>query len=279
MQPPQGVACETMDLSSGDPESVLHLLQARLRLGNVEGQGCTLEPFASTGLAEGVASSCAPPEMTPTPMTVSQEGDSTGTPAPVTSSTPTPPEPLLRMRRAVMSALRESSSPNDPSGEPSLSYHPPRPPPESLVPPTPSASISVAPEYDPKAPTKPRFRRVSTVPAPPLLLGLDRMLVWGLVLGGLFVAITVVLVHHVALRSATSQREPVPSRQQAGQTLSEPEPEDTQPESRAMAPAMDAGMERPVEKPTRRPLETKPKTVSRPAKAAKPHQETLWFER
>ena len=79
-----------------------------------------------------------------------------------------------------------------------ISYHPPRKPPSSVIPPAPEVSFSVAPEYDPRAPTKPRVRRVSTRPPPPLLFGLDRMLVWGMVLGGLFVAAVVVLVHRLA---------------------------------------------------------------------------------
>lgn len=82
------------------------------------------------------------------------------------------------------------------------SYHPPCIPPSSVVPPPDAASVSVASEYDPKAPTKPRVRRNSSGPPPPLLFGLDRMLVWGLVLGGLFVAAIVVIVLQFALTSA-----------------------------------------------------------------------------
>jgi hypothetical protein len=80
----------------------------------------------------------------------------------------------------------------------SISYHPPRKPPNSVAPPPPAATISVAPEYDPRAPTKPRVRRISSQPPEVLLFGLDRMLVWGMLLGGLFVAIVFILVHRLA---------------------------------------------------------------------------------
>lgn len=83
------------------------------------------------------------------------------------------------------------------------SYHPPRIPPSSMVPPPAAASFSVASEYDPRAPTKPKLRRNTSAPPPPLLFGLDRMLVWGLVLGGLFVAAIVIIVHQLALTTAT----------------------------------------------------------------------------
>jgi len=85
-------------------------------------------------------------------------------------------------------------------------YHPPREPPTSVVPPPAPATFSVAPQYDPKAPTRPKVRRNTSAPPPPLLFGLDRMLVWGLVLGGLFVAVIVILVRQLALPSPGTGR-------------------------------------------------------------------------
>ncbi|HEY5958748.1 MAG TPA: hypothetical protein VIV60_19440 [Polyangiaceae bacterium] len=76
-------------------------------------------------------------------------------------------------------------------------YHGPRTPPTSIAPPPAESSFSVASEYDPKAPTKPKVRRNTSVPPAPLLFGMDRMLVWGLVLGGTFVAAIVVIVHQL----------------------------------------------------------------------------------
>jgi hypothetical protein len=78
-------------------------------------------------------------------------------------------------------------------------YQPPRAPPNSVAPPAAASTFSVAPEYDPRAPTKPKVRRRSSAPPspPPLLFGLDRMLVWGLILGGLFVGLIVVIVHQL----------------------------------------------------------------------------------
>jgi hypothetical protein len=91
-------------------------------------------------------------------------------------------------------------------------YHPPRTPPPSIAPPPVASSFSVAPQYDPKAPTRPRARRNTSVPSPPLLFGLDRMLVWGLVLGGLFVAVIVVIVHQLALTAARRPQDAVMER-------------------------------------------------------------------
>lgn len=79
-----------------------------------------------------------------------------------------------------------------------VEYHPPRPPPSAVTPPRLEASFSVASDYDPKAATQPRIPR-SSMPANPMLLGLDRMLIWGMLLGGLFVAVIVVIVNQVAL--------------------------------------------------------------------------------
>jgi hypothetical protein len=49
------------------------------------------------------------------------------------------------------------------------------------------------------------------------------MLVWGLVLGGLFVATTIVLVHRVALKGASSQNGPALPLTPAARVPSEPE--------------------------------------------------------
>lgn len=78
-----------------------------------------------------------------------------------------------------------------------VEYHAPRPPPSSVTPPKLEASVCVATDFDPKASTQPRIPR--SIPASPMLLGLDRMLIWGMLLGGLFVAVIVVIVNQVAL--------------------------------------------------------------------------------
>lgn len=109
-------------------------------------------------------------------------------------------------RREVLPTDAESDAP-DSAREPDVGsaeashaeYYPPRPPPSSTAPEEAQPSFSVASDFDPKAPTQPKIARASRVPTTPFLFGLDRMLVWGLVLGGLFVAIIVVIVNQVAL--------------------------------------------------------------------------------
>lgn len=209
-----------------DPDSVLKLLDARLKLREA----------GVSGMLEPGRRSEAPLEMTPTPMVLddsevaSRRGRSEAGFGHLKFDrmTPTPPEPLSvrRVREMQRNAgnLSHSLQPvelaadaivkggsNDvgrESDNPPVSYHPPRPPPPSIAPPAPAASISVANEYDPRAPTKPKVRRASTLPPAPQLLGLDRMLVWGMVLGGLFVAVVVVLVHKLAPASSRPHADP-----------------------------------------------------------------------
>ncbi len=168
-------------------------------------------------------------EMTPTPMVVASTTE--GTPAVPQARYQGVQAALERAKRSAAMTPRDGLAWRDPipragiadgdgscdgaaaktpafsreSAEVSLpaqvEYYPPRQPPTSIAPPPVTSSFSVAPQYDPKAPTRPKARRNTSVPPPPLLFGLDRMLVWGLVLGGLFVAVIVVIVHQLALSS------------------------------------------------------------------------------
>jgi hypothetical protein len=122
---------------------------------------------------------------------------------------------------------------DEPTAEQPISYHPPRKPPESVVPPAPSVSFSVAPEYDPRAPTRPRVRRSSLRPPPvSQTFGLDRMLVWGMLLGGVFVAVVVMLVYRLApvKPSEREQKERLLSTNSSFSTKSLP-PSTQQPDS------------------------------------------------
>jgi hypothetical protein len=194
---------------------VLKLFDERVRLGG--GATSPNEPDASADMPpsskRGQVVSFDALDLTPMPSTIEQaieEGRAQvdGAEGGAERMTPTPPEPLsyrriaaARQRAALASAAQLSDSvPTEAerTTQRALSYHPPRIPPESQAPPPPETSISVAKEYDPHAPTKPRVRRASTLPPPPALFGLDRMLVWGMVLGGLFVAAVIVLVNKLA---------------------------------------------------------------------------------
>lgn len=111
-----------------------------------------------------------------------------------------------------------------------VEYHAPRPPPSSATPPKLEASVCVATDFDPKAPTQPRIPR-SSLPASPMLLGLDRMLIWGMLLGGLFVAIIVVIVNQVAL---TKLRPPAGDANSARQV--QPSPPNQEPPGASVDP-------------------------------------------
>jgi len=161
--------------------------------------------------------------MTPAPVVVEErttlDGSGSDEQFGVDRQTPTPPEPISRRRTQLARPNSSSSAAHAERetatevGEPGISYHPPHRPPASVSPPAPTATFSVAPEYDPRAPTKPKFRRGSTVPPPPpLLFGLDRMLVWGMVLGGIFVASIIILVHKLTPAGQASHRDWVQTR-------------------------------------------------------------------
>lgn len=201
---------ERSDLSVNDPESILRLLEARLKLssGGATREGGVSEKETIPACATRPVSQRDAVEYTPTPMVIEGAVESTrhwddggygferktkASPASVV----TRPMPVVQ-RRSGNDDSASQLLPDERNPESSISYHAPRRPPESIDPPTPLVSFSVAPEYDPRAPTKPRVRRVSTRPPVPLFSGRDRMLVWGMVLGGGFVAAIVVLVHRLA---------------------------------------------------------------------------------
>lgn len=221
-----------------DSDAILGLLEARLELSASSATELVRSGGVPTSSGRDSASDNAegtslrePMEMTPTPMVVASATE--GTPAvpqarylgvqaalerAKRSAATTPRdglvwrEPIPRARiaddgegggegTAAMAPpfSRENAEVSLP-GQPE--YYPPRQPPTSIAPPPVTSSFSVAPQYDPKAPTRPKARRNTSLPPPPLLFGLDRMLVWGLVLGGLFVAVIVVIVHQLALSSS-----------------------------------------------------------------------------
>jgi hypothetical protein len=177
--------------SSDKADSILRLLKARLELPDlspsgsmrVGGHAASVDPSLSTAGTEHARIPGAEPlEMTPTPM-VADSGPAQGAAA-----------------ENSWGSNANAMASDDPVGSETMvahsEYHPPRKPPTSVAPPPVGASFSVATEFDPKAPTKPKVRR-TTVPPPALLFGTDRMLVWGLVLGGLFVALIVVIVRQL----------------------------------------------------------------------------------
>jgi hypothetical protein len=201
--------------SSSGPESVLNLRDIRSTNPSEQDVSAGANPRTESSTHRTMRPTAMrdATEMTPTPMVLgapreSRQLDLRGPPS---DRLPTPSHELPITRETPVmerASGRELVRPGEPTGSDEttqpISYHPPRKPPTSIVPSRPAASFSVAPEYDPRAPTKPRVRRVSTRPPPPLLFGLDRMLVWGLVLGGLFVAVVFVLVHRLAPKLSTS---------------------------------------------------------------------------
>ncbi|MGC4070514.1 MAG: hypothetical protein QM784_38780 [Polyangiaceae bacterium] len=224
---PASSSSERGDPMPTDPSAVLKLFDERLRLGgsgisSAEPDAAIESPVSSSKRQQVVSFDAL--DLTPMPSTIEQaieegRGRVRNSDGSVERMTPTPPEPLsyrriaaARQREAL--ALPECKSDSATTAEErttqrALSYHPPRHPPESQAPPPPETSISVAKEYDPHAPTKPRVRRASTLPPPPALFGLDRMLVWGMVLGGLFVAAVIVLVNKLAPSGGATAREGV----------------------------------------------------------------------
>lgn len=238
--PSGGTLPEEFDAARADADSILKLLKARLELPDMAqsdalpagGRGATGNPYAEEGKLDAVGSGVRDSiEMTPAPMVVASAID--GTPTAPHASARDVRIAADRTSGSKLEAAAESSSErwidsgrtpgaagavatiggDEPRGTYAASsdldtkahgqveYHSPRKPPTSIVPPPAAPSFSVAPQYDPKAPTRPKVRRNPSSPPPPLLFGLDRMLVWGLVLGGLFVAVIVVIVHQLALPS------------------------------------------------------------------------------
>jgi hypothetical protein len=217
---PASSSSERSDFMPTDPGAVLKLFDERLKLDGVaaaaRASGPPSEAPVPSSRRPQVASFDAL-DLTPMPATIEQAIEEVrGRRGPGDCASErlrsTPPEPLS-CRRIAATWNGEASAEHlsdaalaaaERTTQRALSYHPPRHPPGSQAPPPPETSISVAKEYDPRAPTKPRVRRSSTVPPPPALFGLDRMLVWGMVLGGLFVAAVIVLVNKLAPSSGNA---------------------------------------------------------------------------
>ncbi len=79
---------------------------------------------------------------------------------------PTPPEPHSQRRRLPSRSSISDTAPSLGRALPA-SYHPPKTPPRLVERPRgPRVSVSVVPECDPRAPTRPRMRRKSSIPPP-----------------------------------------------------------------------------------------------------------------
>lgn len=156
------------ELDPSDAQQVLRLFEARRRLG--------LD-----------SSEPAPQELTPSPMVLAV-------------GRPILPPPGLE-------AEEQGLRPSNPLFN--AAYFPPKTPPglEAIVV-SECESVRVAPEYDPKAPTRRRLRRPSTVPPRPSISG--RLLIPGLLIGGLFVALVMVVVQRLiaTVESAPSSDRP-----------------------------------------------------------------------
>lgn len=204
-----------------DPSQVLELFCARVALGTDARTASAREspepnsPPPQWPEASSESFPIAGVECTPTPMVLGSNTESLLLPAvkraccrsyPDEDAIPTPPEPHSQRRRAgslpsvpdaeqppSASVLATDRAIAEPVERPRYSYHPPKTPP-GMLPPTPiiRERISVVPECDPHAPTRPRMRRGSSLPPPPTA-GRERMLLLGLVMGGLFVAVMVLV--------------------------------------------------------------------------------------
>lgn len=114
------------------------------------------------------------------------------TPSPMVLATGAASAPGVRP--SATDEIRDSLNPLSISA-----YHPPKTPPGlEAVPTLERTSVRVAAEYDPKAPTRRRLRRPSTHPPP--TMSAERWLVQGILLGGLFVAVVIVLAHQISQR-------------------------------------------------------------------------------
>jgi hypothetical protein len=249
LQPVGDPLSANLDARQEEADSILKLLNARLELPDLADGDLVHQPSsaASTGASRAASEVDAdrtawtePSEMTPTPMVVANAHD--GMPVDPASRSPGKPPALGLARRglavdegaarsyvdsALGFALVDASSDvrgldlgskqaDDRSSSQSpashAEYHPPRKPPTSVAPPPAAETISVASEYDPRAPTKPKVRRNSSVPPHPLWFGLDRMLIWGMILGGLFVAAIIIIVHQLALTETMRPTDPGTNR-------------------------------------------------------------------
>jgi hypothetical protein len=218
---------------ANDADEILRLFNARMGIEKPSSPSQAPRPLPSSieSNAKGVARHL---EMTPTPMVV-------GVSAPATLSGHSHARAPNDSDHEAEAFDIGDASRRDSSGY--VAYHAPRTPPTSVAPPPAESTFSVAPEYDPKAPTKPRVRRNTSVPPAPLLFGMDRMLVWGLVLGGTFVAAIVVLVHRLTSLDARPQERgatdlsPPPMQGDASSRVAEPLPPATAPASATPRPS------------------------------------------